>query len=132
MRRIWLRTANSLPAFTIPFPNQPRIFCECFWCRQFRRIQVSPISVLTAKGRNPALGRNSSPCDDKDTHWTHTRCHPERSRGIPRQAFLSFRDGLPRLGLAMTKSYTLLTSPTRFAGLCSVLRASFAALFAAG
>ena len=36
--RIRLRTANPLPAFTIPFPNQLRIVRECFRRCQFCRI----------------------------------------------------------------------------------------------
>src|SRR5262245_38106601 len=68
MRRVRLRSANSLSAFTIPFPNQLRIFCECCRCRQFRRIQVSPIPIITAKGRNPTLGRNSGSGNDKYAH----------------------------------------------------------------
>src|SRR5690242_16856573 len=68
MCRIRLRTANPLPAFTIPLPDELRIVRESFRRRQFRRIQVSPISILPAKSRNPALRRNSSTGDDNHAH----------------------------------------------------------------
>ena len=68
MRSIWLRLANALPSLAIPLPNQFRITRESLRRRQLCRIEVSPVTILATKSRDPAFGGNPRACNYENAH----------------------------------------------------------------
>jgi hypothetical protein len=68
VRCVRLRVADPVPPFAIPFPNKFRISRECFRCCQSCRIEVSPVAVLSTKGRNSAFSRNAGAGENENTH----------------------------------------------------------------
>ena len=59
---------NALPSLAIPIPNQIWIVCERFRRCQFRRIKISPITILAPKRRDSALRRDSRAGDNENAH----------------------------------------------------------------
>jgi len=68
MRGIRSRIADALPPFAIPIPNQLRIARERFRCREFCRIKISPIAIVSTKSRDAAFSRNTRAGENEDTH----------------------------------------------------------------
>ncbi len=68
VRCIWLCVPDAVPALAVPFPNKFRISRKCFRFCQLCRIEVSPVAVLSTKGRNSAFSRNAGAGENENTH----------------------------------------------------------------
>src|SRR5205823_7781870 len=76
MGSIRLRCTNALTSLAIPIPNQIRIVCERFRRCQFRRIKISPVTILAPKSRDPAFRGNARAGDYENATVKHVlrRC----------------------------------------------------------
>jgi hypothetical protein len=90
MRAVWLRIADAPAPFAVPIPNQFRVACEGFRCREFRRIKIPPVAISATKSRYPTFSRNTCASQNKDPHNLNSTTN--RAFQIFAQQFL-YQDG---------------------------------------
>src|SRR5580765_3696706 len=75
MGRVRLCFTDALTPLAIPIPNQIRIVYERLRRCQFRRIKISPVTILAPESRDPAFRGNARAGDYENTTVKHIpRC----------------------------------------------------------